>query len=255
MDDDDGFSTTPPPRDNTALSLARENVALLASLVAALIFALRCVVVTDRNLYTAGILLAQSSLGDAIRALLFSLLPSTLAIIVTVAAWMAGRRYHPHRSRSILYILFSLTAGAAWVYLAIPANLSYWVAPPWIVAFFSALLIFVLGVTAKPPEEAESRLYSVGDALALSVAILIFIGPTLVAKEFWLPHERLDFKNEAPFTGYVLKASEDHLVILNDKARVIIEKPKDTLEDRDFCYPEDHKARSSNVKSDAPECP
>ena len=45
------------------------------------------------------------------------------------------------------------------------------------------------------------------------------------------------------------------LIILNDSPRVIVEKDKEVLEDRDFCYPEDHKAQSSRVKSDAPICP
>jgi hypothetical protein len=67
--------------------------------------------------------------------------------------------------------------------------------------------------------------------------------------------ERLVFHNEAPFTGYVLKASEDYLVILHDEPRVIVEKENATLEDRDFCYPEDHKARSSKTAADSPTCP
>ena len=77
----------------------------------------------------------------------------------------------------------------------------------------------------------------------------------LTNKTFWLPRERLSFKNEAPFTGYVLKVSEDRLMILNDEPRVVIQKPKAALQDRDFCYPEDHKARSSRVAADSPICP
>jgi hypothetical protein len=85
--------------------------------------------------------------------------------------------------------------------------------------------------------------------------VLWLLGPSLGGKTFWLPRERLVFQNEAPFTGYVVKVSEDQLMILNDKPRVIIQKDKDTLKDRDFCYPEDHKARSSKVAADSPVCP
>jgi hypothetical protein len=85
--------------------------------------------------------------------------------------------------------------------------------------------------------------------------ILFLLGWTLLGKDFWLPRERLVFKNERPFTGYVLKVSEDQLIILNDKPRVVIQKDKTTFEDRDFCYPENHKARSSKVAADSPVCP
>jgi len=89
----------------------------------------------------------------------------------------------------------------------------------------------------------------------LPVTAVLALGATLASKNFWLPPERLSFQNEAPFTGYVLKASDDHLIILNDNPRIIVEKPKATLQDRDFCYPEDHKARSSKVAEDSPVCP
>lgn len=68
-------------------------------------------------------------------------------------------------------------------------------------------------------------------------------------RAFWLPRERLVFQNEAPLTGYVLEASEDHLIILNDRPRIVIEKPKATLQDRDLCYPEDHKARPPRLQA------
>jgi hypothetical protein len=89
----------------------------------------------------------------------------------------------------------------------------------------------------------------------LAPIILLFLAPTLGDRTFWRPRERIVFQNEAPFTGYVLKVSEDRLVILNDTPRVVIQKDKDTLKDRDFCYPEDHEARSSRVAADLPVCP
>jgi len=85
--------------------------------------------------------------------------------------------------------------------------------------------------------------------------MVIVTAQAFAGRTFWLPREHLSFHGEDPFTGYVLRESEDRLVILNDGPRVIIQKDKDALEERDFCYPEDHKARSSKVAVDAPVCP
>jgi len=89
----------------------------------------------------------------------------------------------------------------------------------------------------------------------LAAAVVLALGASFGTRTFWLPRERLSFNGEAPFTGYVLKASDDQLTILHDRPRIIIEKPKAALQDRDFCYPEDHKARSSKVAADSPVCP
>jgi hypothetical protein len=78
MDDEDGFRTTPvpqPPRQYPLLSTALEHGPLVAGIVAALIFAVRCVIVTGGDPYTASLLLAQTSYGDAIIAFLFSVAP------------------------------------------------------------------------------------------------------------------------------------------------------------------------------------
>jgi hypothetical protein len=89
---------------------------------------------------------------------------------------------------------------------------------------------------------------------ALTLGALIDI---LGSKTFWLPRERLDFQNEASFTGYVIRESGDYLVLLKDKPRVIIERKKDMLDDRDFCHPRptDEEAVSEKVQSNTPVCP
>jgi hypothetical protein len=92
MDEEDGFSITPAPRDNPILSFAREHVTLLATIVAALIFALRCVAVSGGDVYVASILVAETSTGDAIRALLFTVLPILLYVMSIAAAVMASGR-------------------------------------------------------------------------------------------------------------------------------------------------------------------
>ena len=101
---------------------------------------------------------------------------------------------------------------------------------------------------------------ALGLLLAMSILSLAF---PFLDNTFWLPRERLVFKEESAskeepaFTGYVLKTSEDYLTILKDKPRVIIERKKDTLKDRDYCYPKstDENPVSENVQANMPSCP
>jgi hypothetical protein len=88
----------------------------------------------------------------------------------------------------------------------------------------------------------------------LVIVALGLLSEPLADRAFWQPRERLDFQDGDPFTGYVLKESGDYMTILNDDPRVIVQKDKRKLEDRDFCYP-DHKARSSKLAADSPVCP
>jgi hypothetical protein len=262
-DDDGGFRTTPPPRANPLLSFARDHLALLISIVGALIFVFRCIIVSSGDMYVAFILIAETSVGDAIRALLFTLLPFLLYVSSYVAAVAVGKRILDRNPRGLE------TLGMAAVSVALPIGATYLLgtfqaAGVLYVFVFSTfpLLFTVLLMLGVATERQRRGKLGIFPSTVIVVFVILVFGLALVPlvgvfadRIFWLPRESLDFKNEDPFTGYVLKVSEDHLVILNDRPRVIVEKHKDTLEDRDFCYPEDHKARSSNVKSDAPVCP
>jgi hypothetical protein len=57
-------------RGNPLLSFAREHIALLAPFIGALMFALRCLAVSRGDPYVASMLAVQTSIGDAVRALL-----------------------------------------------------------------------------------------------------------------------------------------------------------------------------------------
>jgi hypothetical protein len=258
MDEEDGFRTTPPPRQNPLLSFARGNVTLLASVVAALFFAIRLLAVTRGDLYTASILLAETSLGDAIRVLLFSVaVPLTLYVVTNYAGFLAGSRGRVFDLRTIGLLAVSVTAFALFFYLEGLFNRSRDFAQNvslYLSLCFPTTVSFFTGRWARLQYERPLRFLLSRLTIPAFATLLLFFGPPLIAKDFWLPRERLDFQNEAPFTGYVLKESGDYLVILNDEPRVIVQKDKATLEDRDFCYPEDHKARSSK-QADAPICP
>jgi hypothetical protein len=271
MDDEDGFRTTPvprPPRQYPLLSAALEHGPLLATVVAALIFAFRCVVVTGGDPYTASLLLAQTSYGDAIGSFLFSVAPSLLFVISTVAAFVAAIRKR-FDLVSVCLLAVAMTASLVAVYMS----------DRWAIGWITLLDIlmpslgffWLIRAVAWPMREIEStpsasRLWTYNKTRQFRVILLVLafisLAPnlivavdSLVSADFWLPRERLVFKGEAPFTGYVLKVSEDQLVILSDKPRLIIQKDGFSLADRDFCYPEDHKARSSKLAADLPVCP
>jgi hypothetical protein len=207
--------------------------------------------------------LAQTSLGDGLRVLLFSLAPRLLILISYVAAFVAGIRKGWRDPGTVGLLAISLAATIVHLYLS---GLLYvsgeWTSHWWSgVALFSYWCAALFLVPRWLLRRQRVRLSGLRGAitgatvLAFIGLLVVLFGPSTVTQDFWLPRERLAFKGEAPFTGYVLKAREDHLVILNDTPRIIIEKPKKDLEDRDLCYPKDHEARSSNVAADSPVCP
>jgi hypothetical protein len=276
------------PRRNPILSFAREHFTLVGSGVAALIFAIRCVAVTKGDTYTASILLAQTSLGDAIRALLFFVLPVALVILSMGLAIAAGvslpksffRAYRARKTpwRSIWksltgwpgrkplgFLAASVAAGVVGNYMIgnFGLGLTLWftiftVIYPIIGAFVLALSLGGRQIFPHFSDAPWTFLTTVILAVGFSVGIFTatVIGPLIDTESFWLPRERLVFADapQKPLIGYVLNTSGDHFIILNDDPRIIIEK-KGPLDDRDFCYPEDHKARSSNLAADSPVCP
>ena len=249
------------PRRNPILSFAREHITLVGSGIAALIFAIRCVAITKGDTHTASILLANTSLGDAIRALLFFVLPTmlvTLAYGLIIAAGLSippsmflgfWRFFTTWSARKPLGLLAAgLIASVLGGYLSGRfAPLPWW---DWDV--YSRLVLFPMwflsiGFAVAVRRFASRRKSRVGSVIfslcLLAWIVFLFVGlirtihPLRNAGDFWLPREHLIFEHEENhLIGYVLKESGDHFVILNDDPRIIIEK-KGPLQDRDFCYP------------------
>ena len=97
----------------------------------------------------------------------------------------------------------------------------------------------------------------------LTALVLVLVSPLILGTlesifgrdSFWLPRERLIFNAEHPFTGYVINANEDHLIVMNDDHRILIEKSKADLRDRDFCYPEWYEDEFNEAGQVVPTCP
>jgi hypothetical protein len=271
MDEGDGFRTTPTPRQNPLLSFAREHVTLLASVMAALIFTIRCTIVSEGDFYTASILVGQTSIGDAIRALLFPVVPILLILGSWIAGVAAGNRRRWREPATLGLVAISAAGWFIAYYLLGLLNTGLNQTVIAVLAFGPTILTVLFRdyqTSFRPIVRSGTRgqwlFYHLLNLLMAGTLALVFIPPTaravrtaFGADAFWLPRERLDFQREAPFTGYVLKDSGDRLVILNDNPRVIIEKDKTTLEDRDFCYPEptDVEHVSEKVQSNLPACP
>jgi hypothetical protein len=249
MDNEDGFRTTPPPPapgQNPLLSFARANVALLVPVVAALIFVIRCVAVARGDGLTAYSLIATTTIGDAIRALAFFIIELGLVLNALVLIIVVGRRAKLDLTNAGLAAA-SLASFIAATYLPGPPS---WDDVGILIAI--ALANLIRGFAGDGRIDLRSLAL-----FAIFAAVIIFASLSIVDDTFWLPRERLVFQNEAPFTGYVLKESGDYLVILKDKPRVIIERKKETLDDRDFCHPgpTDEEPISEKVQSNTPVCP
>jgi hypothetical protein len=280
MDDDDGFSTTPAPRQNPILTLARDHIALLIPIAGALIFALRCVIVSEGDPYVASMLVSTTSIGDATRALLFTVMPLLLLVSAFAVAFAsvtriahAGRRDYKNLSVGIAGAGVSIALSIGWLYtggIFILLGGTFTFDRMFFIALFGfAPLLFVTSIVGqlrgrrirgRGPDRRglDSGLgIAVFPAGVMALIIVVFLGLTVGSKNFWLPRERLVFKDEE-YYGYVLKESGGHLVILNDKPRVVVEKDKGSLEDRDFCYSLDHRARdfeSMSLEFDMATCP
>jgi hypothetical protein len=89
------------PSDNLLLSLARDHFALLVSIIGTLIFAFRCVVVSAGDPYVAFILATETSVGDAIRALLFPMIALLLLISAFAVSFAATTQIIAGRPRGL----------------------------------------------------------------------------------------------------------------------------------------------------------
>jgi hypothetical protein len=71
------------------------------------------------------------------------------------------------------------------------------------------------------------------------VILVVAIGTVLIfslgSGRFWLPPESFTFKDRGTFTGYLLRGSEDYLIIFEERRRILTEESKDKLIDREFC--------------------
>lgn len=95
MDDEDGFRTTPAtskPLRTVVLDFVGQHLPLVASVSAGFSVSLRCIIAARGDLYTSFLLLTLTTVGDAIRGLLFVSMSAILQVVSVVTAFLAGSR-------------------------------------------------------------------------------------------------------------------------------------------------------------------
>jgi hypothetical protein len=252
---DDGRTSAPedkgtsaPQDTNEFRKFALAHPTLLVSVAAALLFAIRLVAASGGDPLTASILLAQTSLGDVIRALL---LPATISLAflamfaLSFAAGLRAKGVHT----------FGFLAGGA-IAALFGTYLSGDAPTGWAAIVLTALLVplFLFGIAwlfrfgglqllDSPGLEGISTMSRDTKRKMLIVTVLLLVlwgtGGIVGSSALWLPRERLRFAGEKAFTGYVLKSSEGYLTIMNAHPRVIFQKKMSNLRERGICYYEE----------------
>jgi hypothetical protein len=244
----DGGSSSANSSDSL-VSFATEHIGILLPFIGALIFYIRCIAVTRGNAYQGYMLLSQTSIGDAVRALTFTAIPLVLLLgsfVAIFAVWIRASRGELRKPATPLLMLVS---AVSFVGANFFAGLGL-VAP----AVFILVLMVLVGIPSllidswartDRARNTYPELWTIDVRtmfrwfrliLIAAIGIVLVWGMASI-DAFWLPRERLVFRGQAPFTGYLLKASEEHFVILDDNARIVFEKPKADLLDRTFCLP------------------
>jgi hypothetical protein len=255
------------PRGNALLSFARDNLTLVASVGSALIFAIRCVVVSGGDAYTASILVMQTPIQDVIRALIFPLVPLALLVVSGMAAVAAANKDQWLEPATWGLIAVSVASLLLFGYVvegymgsSIADRLLYYATSlvPLMIAVFVRHRNTIFG--SNLTRDRAGRIFEGLVRWSIGAIILLIIGVSVAQSvfgrdTFWLPRERLVFDGERPFTGYVIRVNEDHLVVMNDDPRIIIEKKRNDLHDRAICYPEWYEDEFKEAERAVPTCP
>lgn len=203
---------------------ASESVGVVASVAAFALFAIKLMAVSHGSVNTAKALLQTSGLGE-------SLLGVALSGFIPVAC-----------AAAFLYALIRLghclaDEGNPW---------------PWLGA--TLLLVFVIGVLISLAWAVTGAVLlaalvllrhrlrgRLGRSLrvALAAAVLLpAIAFLLIDDSMWLPYERFDRRTAGQVVGYTVAETDDELIVLRDRDRVILRLPADDIVRRDYCVPD-----------------
>jgi hypothetical protein len=199
-----------------------ESVGVVASVAAFALFAIKLMAVSHGSVNTAKALLQTSSLGE-------SLLGVALSGFVPVAC-----------AAAFVYALFRLGRAVAegddaWPWLAWTLVLlfviGFLVSIAWSVA--GALLFggLLLGRRRLRSQAGASLRRTLAFAALVPAAVL------LIDDSMWLPYERFD-RGGTDIVGYTVAETEDVLVVLRDRDRVVQRISASEISDRDYCVPD-----------------
>lgn len=199
-----------------------ESVGVVASVAAFALFAIKLMAVSHGSVNTAKALLQTSSLGE-------SLLGVALSGFIPIAC--AG---------AFVYALLRLAHAYAdgnnpWPWLAwtlvLVFVIGFLISITWAVAG-AALLGGLLLARRRLRSEV-----SVSVRRVLAFAALVPAAVLLIDDSVWLPYERFDQAGTVT-VGYTVAETDDVLVVLRDRDRVIQRIPVSEISDRDYCVPD-----------------
>lgn len=198
-----------------------ESVGVVASVAAFALFAIKLMAVSHGSVNTAKALLQTSSLGE-------SLLGVALSGFIPMAC-----------AAAFLYTLLRL--GHCLIEGENP-----W---PWLAT--TLLLVFVIGFLISMAWAVTGGVLlalllllrgrlrgwlgrSLGRNLAL--AALVPVAFLLIDNSMWLPYERFD--TDRTIVGYTVAETDDVIVVLRDRDRVVLRIPTSTVAGRAYCVPD-----------------
>jgi hypothetical protein len=236
---------------------SKTQATLMATALATGIFILRCIWVTNFNLEQARAVFVDTSIGDAVRAVAFSVFLPILLFASLALAFYAGEslrrrgyRHHLTINYAVSGLLLSLLALFLYGELSKSGGLAAIIVTTIIVSLyplFAAWMGFVSTRLGHRPEET-STFGAAGRwlaafrpfAVAFFVVFLIYLlSFGIFTRRMWLPLEEFVPQQGGPYIGYLLKESSGTLFVLGDQDRQVHEFSKDAVRYRIRCqgYP------------------
>lgn len=199
-----------------------ESVGVVASVAAFALFAIKLMAVSHGSVNTAKALLQTSSLGESLLGVALSgFIPIACAGAFVYALLRLGHAFAEEEN--------------AWPWLAwtlvLVFVIGFLISIAWAVAG-AVLLGALLLVRRRLRSEVSVSLRRV-----LAFAALVPAAVLLIDDSVWLPYERFD-QPGTTIVGYTVAETDEVLVVLRDRDRVIQRILVSELSDRDYCVPD-----------------
>jgi hypothetical protein len=228
---------------------SKTQATLIATVLATGIFILRCIWVTNFNFEQARAVFVNTSIGDAVRAVAFSVFLPVLLCASMALAFYAGESLKRRRFRNHLTInyaasglLLSLLTLFLYGQLSKSGGLAAIIFTTVGFSFYPLFAAWMGFVSARQGHRTAGRWFASFRPFAIVLFVGIFIyllSFGIFTRRMWLPLEEFVPQQGSPYIGYLLKESSGTLFVLGDQDRQVHEFSKDAVRYRIRCqgYP------------------